>query len=62
MFRLTETSLRPGESLEVKKAYQLVHRSTRRVIAGEYHFELLVNGAALGEARAHVQVDDDQRA
>lgn len=59
VFRLTEASLRPGESLDVRKAYAFVHRSIRRVVAGEHTFELLVNGALLASAAVRVSVADD---
>lgn len=56
VFRLTEARLRPGDSLDVEKAYAFVHRSIRRVIAGEHTFELLVNGAIAASASVRVSV------
>lgn len=59
VFRLTEASLLPGESFDVRKTYTFVHRTIRRVVAGEHTFELLVNGALLASAPVRVTVADD---
>ncbi len=49
-FRLGRVDLAPGESAELRRALELVHRSTRRLFAGRHVVELQVNGvrSALG--------------
>ena len=44
VFKLRDLELAPGETFQSRKQIKLVHRSTRRLHAGEHAVELLVGG------------------